>query len=161
MIRTDILDRKSDIIQWISENKQKQYISAQLHCKQQTLNKYLQLMDIEYAGNQSGYQYPKSKKTLSLTDYLLVSADIQSNKVRNKLLNEKIKEHKCECCGLKEWMGKPIPLELHHIDGDKKNNTLDNFMLLCPNCHAMTDSYRGKNIRKNKCVETIYQPPKS
>jgi predicted HNH restriction endonuclease len=41
---------------------------------------------------------------------------------------------------------KPIPLELHHKDGNRYNNSLNNLMLLCPNCHALTDNYRAKNI---------------
>lgn len=98
---------------------------------------------------------------MSLDEYLKNSTDIQSNKVRKKLLAEGLKDYKCECCGNSEWMGKPIPLELHHKDGDKNHNELSNYELLCPNCHAFTDSYRGKNVHKDKCVETIYQPPKS
>jgi len=43
------------------------------------------------------------------------------------------------------WLEKDIPLELHHIDGDHSNNELSNLTLLCPNCHALTDNYRGKN----------------
>ncbi len=43
------------------------------------------------------------------------------------------------------WLNKPIPLELHHKDGDNTNNELDNLELLCPNCHALTDNYRGRN----------------
>ena len=85
---------------------------------------------------------------MTLVDYLQHSKDIQSSKVRLKLLEEGIKEYKCECCGRKTWMGNPIPLELHHKDGNRDNNTIQNFELLCPNCHAFTDSYRGRNRRK-------------
>ena len=85
---------------------------------------------------------------MNLVEYLEKSQDIQSNKVRKKLLEEGYKTHKCECCDLTEWMGKPIPLELHHKDGDRNNNTIENYELLCPNCHAFTDSYRGKNCAK-------------
>lgn len=60
-----------------------------------------------------------------------------------------IRGHKCEYCKQELWMGKPIPLEVHHIDGDKLNNTLDNLQLLCPNCHALTENYRGKNMNHN------------
>lgn len=60
-----------------------------------------------------------------------------------------IRPHKCECCGNDTWLGKPIPLEAHHIDGDHLNNELENLQLLCPNCHAQTDSWCGRNI-KNK-----------
>ena len=85
---------------------------------------------------------------MSLEEYLSNSEDIQSNKVRIKLLKEGYKEHRCERCGLETWLNQPIPLELHHKDGDRNNNSLDNYELLCPNCHAFTDTYRGKNVSK-------------
>ena len=44
----------------------------------------------------------------------------------------------------------PLNMELHHIDGNKYNNSLDNLILLCPNCHAQTDNYRAKNIKNKK-----------
>lgn len=147
-MRTDILERKEEILQWISENKSKAFISNELKCKQETLNTYLKKMNIEYTGNMSGKGMSKQKKGMTFEEYLQNSADIQTNKVRNKILQEEIKPHKCECCGMTEWLGNPIPLELHHKDGDKTHNELSNYELLCPNCHALTDSYRGKNSRK-------------
>ena len=57
-----------------------------------------------------------------------------------------IRGHRCEGCGEKWWLGQPIPLEVHHEDGDSLNNEMENLKLLCPNCHALTDNYRGKNI---------------
>ena len=90
----------------------------------------------------------KNREKMTLKEYLEQSKDIQSNKVRIKLLDEGLKEHKCECCGLTTWLNQPIPLELHHKDGNRYNNVLENFELLCPNCHAFTDSYRGKNVNK-------------
>jgi hypothetical protein len=48
----------------------------------------------------------------------------------------------CEGCGLSEWRGKPIVLELEHKNGDRKDNTRDNLELLCPNCHAQTPTWR-------------------
>lgn len=51
----------------------------------------------------------------------------------------------CENCKMTEWLGQPIPLEVHHKDGNRHHNELANYELLCPNCHALTDSYRGKN----------------
>ena len=147
-MRTDILERKEEILKWVNENKSKAFISKQLKCKQETLNNYLIKMGINYDGNQSGKGMTKTKNKLSFQEYLDTSIDIQSNKVRIKLLEEGIKPHKCENCGLEEWMGQPIPLELHHVDGDKTHNELSNYQLLCPNCHALTNSYRGKNSRK-------------
>lgn len=59
-----------------------------------------------------------------------------------------IRGHRCEKCGKEQWFGQQIPLEVHHEDGDALNNELDNLKLFCPNCHALTDNYRGKNINK-------------
>lgn len=64
-----------------------------------------------------------------------------------------LRGHKCEVCGLTEWIDSPIPLEVHHIDGQELNSELNNLLLICPNCHALTDNYRGRNI--NKGVEKI------
>lgn len=61
-----------------------------------------------------------------------------------------LRGNKCECCGLTKWNGEDIPLEIHHIDGKHLNNELSNLQLLCPNCHALTENWRGKNINNNK-----------
>ena len=74
---------------------------------------------------------------------------ITSYKLKIKLLKEHIKEPVCENCGNRYWLGHPIPLELHHKDGDRFNNELSNLSLLCPNCHAFTDNYRSKNAYKS------------
>lgn len=68
--------------------------------------------------------------------------------LKDKLI--KLRGHKCEDCGLTEWKNQPIPLEAHHIDGDKCNNTLENLLLLCPNCHTLTSNYGSK---KQKHIE--------
>lgn len=77
--------------------------------------------------------------------YLNNEIAITSHKLRLRLIKEGYFEEKCSCCGLSEWLGQPIPLELHHKDGDKTNNNLDNLELRCPNCHYFTDTYKTKN----------------
>lgn len=69
---------------------------------------------------------------------------ISSYKLKIRILKDKIKEYRCEECGLENWNGSPIPLELHHINGNNKDNKLENLKLLCPNCHALTDNYRNR-----------------
>ena len=56
----------------------------------------------------------------------------------------------CQVCNHTDWNGVDIPLEVHHLDGDRLNNTLENLQIICPNCHALTETYRGKNNTKSK-----------
>lgn len=88
-------------------------------------------------------------KKYSLNEYLK-SKHIRGKVLIKKMVEEGVKERKCESCGLTEWKGEEIPLELHHIDGNHFNNDLDNLQLLCPNCHSFTDNFRGKRNKKNK-----------
>lgn len=86
---------------------------------------------------------PNPKKEIK--DILIENSYYQSYKLKNRLFNENLKERRCECCGLTIWQGKEIPLELHHINGNNKDNRLENLKILCPNCHALTDNYCGLN----------------
>ena len=71
-----------------------------------------------------------------------------SSLLRNKLIKSGIKTfEKCEECGITEWNGKPIVIQLHHKDGDSSNNELDNIAELCPNCHSQTENYSRKKNR--------------
>ena len=65
-----------------------------------------------------------------------------------------VRGHKCEKCLNEFWNDAKIPLEIHHKDGNNLNNELDNLQLLCPNCHAQTENWRGKNTQnKIKRIE--------
>lgn len=90
-----------------------------------------------------------------LSDYLINDGPlILSHKLKLRLISEGIKSHKCEICGTSEWCGKPVPIALDHEDGNPKNNTIENLRILCANCHAQTDTFSGKKLRKslNKCA---------
>ena len=82
-----------------------------------------------------------------IEDYLENRASINSHKLKQKLIAAGIFEHRCYRCGLSEWLGEKIPLELEHINGDHYDNTLSNLTLLCPNCHSFTPTYRGKKLK--------------
>lgn len=89
------------------------------------------------------YQSPAKQK---LEDVLVEKSTYRSStKLKRRLIIEGLKEEKCEECLLSEWLNKKIPLELHHKNGNNMDNRLENIQLLCPNCHAQTDTYRSKN----------------
>lgn len=88
-------------------------------------------------------EHPSIKKK-DISEILIENSGWSSHNIKNRLLKEGIKEHKCEVCGNTEWMGRPIPLELHHINGIHTDNRLENLQILCPNCHAQTNNYSGK-----------------
>lgn len=92
----------------------------------------------------------KTSRKFPLEKILVKDSNYQSNKLRKRLLEEGIKHHQCEMCCRSEWMGAPIPLELDHINGDKHDNRIHNLRIVCPNCHATTSTYRGKNIGRYK-----------
>ena len=65
--------------------------------------------------------------------------------VKSRLLMAGVKDQRCEGCGLTDWLGAPISLELHRVNGDGDDNRLVNLRLLCPNCHSQTDTWGGRN----------------
>lgn len=65
--------------------------------------------------------------------------------VKLRLFDAGLKEQRCERCGLEEWRGRPLSLELHHVNGDGLDNRLENLLVLCPNCHSQTDTWGGRN----------------
>ncbi|MGW3951396.1 HNH endonuclease [Streptomyces sp. NPDC004752] len=75
---------------------------------------------------------------------------MQSSRLKRALLKHGIEE-RCAMCGMAPvWLGEPLPLEVDHIDGDWRNNEIQNLRLLCPNCHSTTDSYRGRGTSRNR-----------
>lgn len=68
--------------------------------------------------------------------------------LRKRLLVER--DYTCEACGIgNEYNGKPLSLELDHIDG---NNKIENLRILCPNCHSQTPTHRSKNIKYKRLL---------
>lgn len=101
-----------------------------------------------------GWRKGDSRPALSprrLADMLVEHSPVDTTTVRKRLLREGLKEQRCEACGLTEWRGRPVPLELDHINGIHDDHRLQNLRLLCPNCHALTATYRGRNKRRRAC----------
>lgn len=133
-----------------------------------TLKRILNENNIDYSHFTGRAKYYKTSSA-KIEDYLNNKIKIKPYKLKQKLLKENIKENKCEICGLTEWLGKPLIIQLHHINGNNADNRLENLQMLCPNCHSQTESYCGKantNSIKNHCKdcgkeilkESIYCP---
>lgn len=87
-------------------------------------------------------------KTFTLDEILIENSNYTNTyNLKNKLFKENIKEKKCETCENTEWLGKPISLELHHINGINNDHRLENLKILCPNCHSQTPNYRRNKIK--------------
>lgn len=80
---------------------------------------------------------------------------MSSYKLKNLLIKLGMKEYRCERCGLSEWNKSPVPLELHHKDGNHYNNQLENLAIICPNCHAMEPNFCYKNKHIDVSIANI------
>lgn len=145
-MRTDILEKKEEILKWIEEGQSKSFMYKELNCRPSTFNNCLKKLGIDYKGNKGGKGIKLSPHRKTAEEYIK-STHINSDRLRRKLIEDGIKEQKCESCMLDKWLDKPISLELHHVDGDRFNNEFDNLQILCPNCHSQTDNFRAKNIK--------------
>lgn len=75
-----------------------------------------------------------------------------NDNIKKRLIYEGVIEDRCSRCSINEWLGLPLSMELDHIDGNNSNNQINNLRLLCPNCHALTPTWRGRN-RKEKNID--------
>lgn len=144
-MRKDILEQKEKIVESIRKNLPKSYLCREFQCKPKTLDNYLKKMGIEYNGNMGLKGYKTSKMKKSPEHYLYNGSTINSHKLKNKLIEYGVKEKKCENCNIDD---NDISYELHHIDGNRFNNELENLQILCPNCHSKTVNYGKRKIIK-------------
>lgn len=114
--------------------------------QQLALKQYLDSNNIDYS-HFKGHAWNKKELPLSDNDFGVMN----KRSVREILLRER--PYRCEKCGLVDWLGEPITLQVHHIDGNSNNNTRANLMLLCPNCHSQTNNWCSKNTNRHTNID--------
>lgn len=98
-----------------------------------SIRRLIQKLNID-TSHWTGQGWCKNKKLKDWSSYT------RATNLKKHLIS--LRGNKCESCFNETWLGKPITLEIHHKDGDRTNNSLDNLILLCPNCHSQTDNWR-------------------
>jgi hypothetical protein len=141
---------KNNFIKVCKESDSMAQAAIKLGLHFNTFKKYAIKFDC-YETNQSGKGITKKgTPKFELNDILDGNhPHFQTYKLKNRILKEGLIDNVCSVCGITEWFGKPMNMELDHIDGNRSNHKLDNLRMLCPNCHSQTETYRSKNIKKD------------
>ncbi|MDD7756689.1 MAG: HNH endonuclease signature motif containing protein [Clostridiales bacterium] len=93
-------------------------------------------------------QQSANQEKYQLEEVFCLNSPVTQRVLRGYVERHNILEYKCQFCGCDGcWLNTKIALEIDHINGDNKDNRIENLRYLCPNCHATTDTYRGKNIK--------------
>ena len=82
---------------------------------------------------------------ISLEDIMVENSTYTNlTRFKERLIKSNLLEYKCSCCGITTWNNQSLILQLHHINGNNRDNRLENLTFLCPNCHSQTENYSGK-----------------
>lgn len=95
--------------------------------------------------NEARYSHPK----YTLEEILVENSQYTNmTKLKDRVLKAGLLETKCAICGITDWNNMPLVLQLDHINGNNRDNRIENLRLLCPNCHSQTETFSGKNATR-------------
>lgn len=111
--------------------------------------KKFNLPDIKYDFQSQEHRNKFMRSEIPLEQILVENSNYSSNELKKRLLKNNLLQNICSNCKLQDtWAGKPITLQLDHVNGNSKDNRLHNLRLLCPNCHSQTPTFAGKRHKK-------------
>ena len=121
-----------------------------------TIKKRLNEENIDYShiilGLDSNRNRNFIKEKIPLEKVLVENSEYNRANIKKRLISELGWKKECaECENKGEWRGKKLSLQLDHINGNSKDNRIENLRFLCPNCHSQTDTFSGRFNLKNKC----------
>lgn len=107
---------------------------------------HLDKLGLDYSKFSSNNWCAHSHPKYDLNEILVEnSAYSNHTKLKQRIIREGLLEWSCAICGINEWNGKPLVLQLDHINGNNRDNRIENLRFLCPNCHSQTDTFCRKN----------------
>jgi len=133
---------RNEFVKVCNEAQSMARAASELNLHFNTFKKYALKYDC-YQTNQSGKGINKNipKRIIELENYATRAS------VRKRILKEELLDYECNECNIKDYNGKPLSLELDHINGNGHDHRLENLRWLCPNCHSQTKTFRGKNLK--------------
>lgn len=108
-----------------------------------------------YQGSRASLRRAVRRSPVTTAADLCVNSRSNTGTIKSYLLRNSLKTTACEVCGWnqKRVVDGAVPTELHHVNGDTSDNRIDNLQILCPNCHALTGNYRGKNKSEKRAAQ--------
>lgn len=145
----------ADLIKKVEESKSFRQVLKKLNLKPaggnyEQIKKYITELKLD-TKHFTGRGWNKGLKginrpRIATKEILIKGSNFQSYKLKKRLFDENIKNRRCEECGWnKKTVDGYLPLELHHTNGDRHDNRIENLQVLCPNCHSLKPNYRGRN----------------